>query len=521
MSRVVGEDLRPVAEPQETASRSAPRRAYLIELVAGVIAFIELAVCARLGVVNLDEGWYITAARLVASGHLPYQGFAFTQMPLALYALVPSQLIAPGIAAARATNVLLSTATVVLAVRTTRRIAGVGAAIATAVLMCGAFPDLLYWLTITKTYAVTALCMMVACTALVAERSPRTTTIAVVAAVGATLARLSALPFTLVVIVFALREARTPSERRRIALVSALVALPAAFLLLRDPTAARWDLFSYHQLAAPHGLNILSDLARLPDYISAWPGYSLVVAAALFVLARDHAPRSSTARALIVVLVAGGGFLVANTLGGAFYANEYAVPAIPVLLVAAVSLVAMAPMRRRVRTRTTALAVALAVVVGLSAVSWDMIGAPGWRGAPSATDAITRCVASHSRPGDRVLAFVLAEVVPSARRTPVDGEALGEFSYENVGAGTARSVHVLNRSGVITALQHRVPAVLALTNGDEQILSGRGYFDPRPESLDAVDAAIATGYHRVCNSNVIRQSPNLHLTVAVYARNDR
>ena len=51
-------------------------------LLIGAAALAVLGICAWLGVVKFDEGWYIVSSRLAGHGSLPYRDFAFTQGPL-------------------------------------------------------------------------------------------------------------------------------------------------------------------------------------------------------------------------------------------------------------------------------------------------------------------------------------------------------------------------------------------------------------------------------------------------------
>src|SRR5437868_3616475 len=83
----------------DDAIRAPGRGRYSVAglVAAGLAALAVLGVCAWLGVVKFDEGWYIVSARLVGHGALPYRDFAFTQGPLFPYVIAPSQWIAPGV----------------------------------------------------------------------------------------------------------------------------------------------------------------------------------------------------------------------------------------------------------------------------------------------------------------------------------------------------------------------------------------------------------------------------------------
>jgi hypothetical protein len=80
--------------------------------VGGVVLYVISSLGFILfGRLNADEGFYLTASRLVMQGQLPYRDFAFTQMPLSAYLYgIPQSLFPPSILLGRATSVVLSIA---------------------------------------------------------------------------------------------------------------------------------------------------------------------------------------------------------------------------------------------------------------------------------------------------------------------------------------------------------------------------------------------------------------------------
>ncbi len=115
-----------------------------------------------LGALNQDEGWYIYAAQMVADGFVPYRDFAFTQgpvMPIA-YSVFSGVWDAWGLAGARVLTLFIGAAGVLLASRLAARLAPKGAAAFAAVvtaLLLGCNLYHVYYLAIPKTYALTAL----------------------------------------------------------------------------------------------------------------------------------------------------------------------------------------------------------------------------------------------------------------------------------------------------------------------------------------------------------------------------
>ena len=83
---------------------TANKRIFVVlSFVAVVAAVILSAANLYLGDLNQDEGWYLYAAQLIASGQWPYVDFAFTQgpvMPL-VYALFKPIITAGGLAGGR------------------------------------------------------------------------------------------------------------------------------------------------------------------------------------------------------------------------------------------------------------------------------------------------------------------------------------------------------------------------------------------------------------------------------------
>ena len=137
-------------------ARSNVDRTLLVATVAAVVMFALVGLVFVLrGRLNVDEGWYLDASRLVFHGQIPFRDFGFTQMPLSPYVYGLPQLLGPSIVLGRLTSLLFVVAAVGLAVRVTWRAVGRYAALAVAVL-CLAFPTGIYNLTLVKTYALSA-----------------------------------------------------------------------------------------------------------------------------------------------------------------------------------------------------------------------------------------------------------------------------------------------------------------------------------------------------------------------------
>jgi len=106
--------------------------------------------------INLDEGWYLNAAKLVYEGKVLYQDFAYTQTPVLPYVYgLFQQLFGIGLYQGRILTVLLALGAFLLSAATARRLAGPRAGvIALALLATSFFAATQY--TYTATYALTA-----------------------------------------------------------------------------------------------------------------------------------------------------------------------------------------------------------------------------------------------------------------------------------------------------------------------------------------------------------------------------
>ncbi|MEZ4733941.1 MAG: glycosyltransferase family 87 protein [Caldilineaceae bacterium] len=128
-------------------------------LFLGILAiFLFLLFFRR---VNLDEGWYLGAARLVYSGELLYRDFAYTQTPLLPYIYGLWQLLwGIGLYQGRILTILLSLVAWLLSAVSAYRVGGWRAALfCLALLLTSVFAAMQY--TYTATYALTA-CLMAA-----------------------------------------------------------------------------------------------------------------------------------------------------------------------------------------------------------------------------------------------------------------------------------------------------------------------------------------------------------------------
>lgn len=131
-----------------------------------VMAALVLSVAnLYLGELNQDEGWYLYAARLVATGELPYVDFATTQGPVMPFVYAAAQPLVSlwGLAAGRLFTALLGFAAALSAAWLAARLTGqaasmerrVAALVAFALTGINVYQS--YYTTVVKTYSLTAL----------------------------------------------------------------------------------------------------------------------------------------------------------------------------------------------------------------------------------------------------------------------------------------------------------------------------------------------------------------------------
>lgn len=124
-------------------------------LLSGCI-LLELLFLLFFRRINLDEGWYLGAAKLVYTGKLLYQDFAYTQTPFLPYVYgLFGQLFGNGLYQGRILTVILALVAWLLSAATAQRLAGkVAGLVCLAFLATSVFAATQY--TYTATYALTA-----------------------------------------------------------------------------------------------------------------------------------------------------------------------------------------------------------------------------------------------------------------------------------------------------------------------------------------------------------------------------
>ena len=486
------------------------------------------SVFAWLGVVNGDEGWYAICARIVAEGRLPYRDFAFTQGPVYLYLLAPFVRLVPDLYTARAVSVVCTAVAVGLLVTVANRVGGKWAARASCAALLATIPSLPYWLSITKTYALSCLLLSAILFVLTSATRPGVRyPLAAALAVVLTETRSTGFPLALLLIVALLRLSPDPKTRVRVVMASVAATIPFAVLVSLEWTRAKWGLLDYHHLSSKGTPGPGRFVSRTFAVAHAWPGPFLLATAALVVAMLDADIRARLRRRLDLVAFAVGIvlFVVLHEAAAQFFSEEYLAPVIAplvvvsvVILVRAVTAQGAAALSRRFSVAVRGVLVGAVVFTAFTGGHSYYLGAPGWSGDPAGLSAITKCVQRYSKPHDTVFALSLEEVVVEAHRRPVPGVTLGVFSYQDFSNAKARRMKVLNPVTLASTFRNRPPQVAVFTAEDFFETQRAGFFSHK-KFVNNPWYFEFQAYRPVCRVTIVRHVfVNQPVSVTVYAR---
>ena len=222
-------------------------RLSFVFLVAAIL--FELLFLLFFRRVNLDEGWYLGAAKLVYAGKVLYQDFAYTQTPLLPYVYgLFGQLFGIGLYQGRALTVLLALGAWLLSAATAQRLAGQRAGLlCLALLATSCFAATQY--SYTATYALTA--CLIAAALYVSLLSWRDSTRNVVATLLICLAVCTRLSTIVVLPPFLLYLLLTSRAKWRAfgwigGTTLATLGLILGYFWLHSPELMRYDIWGFH-----------------------------------------------------------------------------------------------------------------------------------------------------------------------------------------------------------------------------------------------------------------------------------
>lgn len=489
---------------QATPITAAPRRSLLSRVppdqVTGILLLlfaVQLVFWVLFRLVNLDEGWYLWAAKEVVAGRQLYGDFAYTQTPLLPYVYGLAQLVlGQGLYAGRVLTAGFGFAAGVLGMATARRIAGPWAGVFALALLMTTFLAITAF-GYTATYGLTSL-LLAAAFYLAARLQPgrRRTWLVIGCLALATAGRLAVVVLFLPVAAFLIFT--TPRGRRLRTGVELSVAAVLLLALLLGPFALAsgqqmaYDIFGFHmdRMTAvwrrARLLITLSETARdfavpVLVYLAAVADLSIRVLrrredwrAAL----RDHALEVTLAASIALLFLA---HLVPRTAMS--YYSALQAPLIAILFGA----LAVRWLRgSRPRLAAVILAALLLAQVFTQAQIVRFYDLTAWP--PVNQVAIVRAAADKLNqfvpPGGEVLTFD-PHLALEAGLTMPPGFEMSIFSYRPTWTTEqAQQYRVINNDLLVRALNEGVDAV-ALTQFDEDLLYG---------DRDALFAALYANY---------------------------
>jgi hypothetical protein len=403
-----------------------------------------------LGEANSDEGWYLYASKLVFSGALPYQDFAYTQMPLMPYIYGVIQVIRPSLILGRLCSLVFSLGTLAMCVVIAKRCAGKWAGGVTALLLA-VFTFGIYFNAIVKTYSLLSFFFAATLFVLTSKQSEtRKYVLALAFAFAAVLIRVTAFFFVAPILLYLFVVAKCSLSRVLIVVESAAASLLAAIFLLPDWQAARWGLFDSHLRhwagagVSTQVYHILAD--RLPFIIESFTPVLILFIASVYFLLR-HPQRRLWIRQHIdlMVFTASLGLFAASHLANGLWEIEYLVPALtnffPVTAIMLDEVNRKLGDESRIFLQGALFAALLILPLDESIQHIDITG----RRLPIAEiDQVANLIAQNSLPTDNVLALEALGASVNANRSILPGLTLAQFSVQLMDTETARRYHVVN-----------------------------------------------------------------------------
>lgn len=497
-----------------------PKPRTIIFSCAALYAIMSL-VFLFFGRLNIDEGWYLYAGKLVYRGELPYRDFAFTQMPLLPYVYGLTQLIQPGLFVGRLTSFILSMATFVILVTTANHNTDKRGGAVTALLLT-LFTYGIYFNTLVKTYALVALLFAITLAALTAQTSNQWKYfVAAVCAILACLARLSALAFAVPILLYTIILAKRSVVRGAILLAAVFIFFVCLILFNTNTEAATWNLITYHlsqwgDLTRGEKINEVLQ-TRIPSWISRYWSFALpamlLITVALFSRRRkwtDDWHLLSANMSLWVYGLSVALFAASHFVTGGWHI-EYFVPAIvgfmPLLGIAACRLYDD-PSTPRLARRV--MLWSLVVIPFIMWLSFDTstLDLSGGQTPLEKVDEVAIFLTQHSSSTDRVMTLEALWTVVEAGRDVPPGLSMARFSLQDVDRQTAQLLHLTNCEMLVESMRGGEIRLVVLTPLDHEVL--------RSFACDhAVNKALAAQYSLVLEKNYFGRRSEL---VQVYLR---
>ncbi|MBN1551587.1 hypothetical protein JW979_08965 [bacterium] len=464
-----------------------------------------LVVMIFLGEQHVDEGYYHLIAHLTSEGKMPYIDYFYVQMPL--YPLIYGflfHLLGSSFLTGRGISACFALCAFLLASRTARNVKGERAAAVTAGLLA-CQPFTIYYLTIIKLYALTALLLTCFVWIMHSPLKPvYKTSLAVIFLSLASSVRLTVLPglFILLLIVF---------WRYRFSHVFITAALTALLLLgmiilpfyVFSPETFTYGAFTYHfdkesfSLARQfaHRLFTLSQLSQIYFNVILLAAVTIAVNYSFRKTVPQHRISENTQDCLVVILT----ILFFHFTSQAPYVYRYLtilIPALTVLL--GIESVRMEPKIQPHISgfRLSWIFAASCFLTVLSRGAADLGPLTGGGSAMMLAN-VSTCISSVTSPGAPILTFNNSVAV-EAQREVLSGDEMNVLTYDPEWTESrCEKYRVLNLDMLERAIKEsRFGAILLTSNsflGNFPSFYNPGEIGARPRIM----AAISTHYYKL------------------------
>jgi hypothetical protein len=435
---------------------------------------------------NADEGWYLYASKLVYQGKLPYQDFAFTQMPLLPYIYgIPQLIFSSSIFLGRLTSFCLALVTLGLTLIIVFRYTGKTGAFWIALLFATYLPGIFSGVVV-KTYVLTA-CLITITFFLLTSKSRPTVRFpsAALSAIAAGMTRLSALVFAVPIVAYSLIFTKPVKAKLFILLVCVLSAAGFSILLFPNQQAVYWNVLGYHLNAAGPTAGFSSLWSRLwaqlPNLIKLYRNYwPLLIPILWFGLYRvkrfsQLLRTSEYFRILLVMAISITAFQVSHLISGRYY-SEYFVPGILTMLPILVILVL------KTSCQFTSGSIAR-IVATLALLSVAALNFRGWldyslsyyqacEGCSPMMDIheVGKFIRENTNPGDKVYALENLFVAIDADRPVLPNLSMAQFSITELDDDEALSLHLVNQNILRQYITQTLAKVLVLSPRDLSLI---------------------------------------------------
>jgi len=464
-----------------------------IGLVGGIVLYVSLSlIYILIGQLNADEGFYLLASKLVFQGHIPYRDFAFTQMPLLPYIYgIPQSLFASSIILGRATSVLFSIVAFSIWVYIGRRRAGIVGSSSIALLLA-TFTFGIYYLSIVKTYALLIFLFALTFFFLTFDLNrewPRV--VALVFAIAATMVRLSAFPFTVVIFTHILVTAHSRRAKLAIAALGTIASLSILLLVSLDFPAAKWNLTSHHiqQWGDVSSLSKLHNVLtlRVPDLLATFLPYMLLAIVIIVYLRANSQVQAKRDQTSTVFIVGISLFGLSHFATGGWHI-EYFVPVVYTLLpflgmgFVSVYLRKDLSLNHKIILRVALFSVLISELLRGSWLLGDIAREPPIFEVIHETSEQVRASTSAD---DKVFALEALWLLVNSGRQSLPGMTMAQFSIFAGDTQDAKKLNLVNGELIMGHITSGEAEVVLLTDFDWETLDRIKITDQVKEELDS------------------------------------